>query len=151
VSAFTPQYFTLQAQERYRAQCEAQREASEKLKRELAKLQADNAGLQHKVAREHEIRVAAQGEKLRLEREIEMDSERHFNSCSSRSSLSLPGSPSVAASAPTMPYPNLHLPPGSYGTTFASLGKLSPQASFTLSAPGPPSPKLAALSPARMH
>ena len=112
----------------------------------MAKLQADNAGLQHKVARgstrspeitrdhsrgaersrddpsltdeqvarEHEIRVAAQGEKLRLEREIEMDSERHFNSCSSRSSLSLPGSPSVAASAPTMPYPNLHLPPGVY-------------------------------------
>ena len=63
---------------------------------------------------EHEIRIAAQEEKLRLEREIEIDSERHFNSCSSRSSLSLPGSPSVAASAPTMPYPNLHLPPGSY-------------------------------------
>lgn len=84
-------------QERYRSECEDQHRCNEALSQELSRLQAENAGLSHRVLREREIRDAALGEKARLEQEIEIDSERIFNS----SSLS-----SARSSAP--PSPGLH-------------------------------------------
>ena len=45
--------------ERYRKECEEHRNGNEKLRQELARLQHENAGLCHRVAREREIRAAA--------------------------------------------------------------------------------------------
>jgi len=87
-------------QERYRADCEALSKKNEQLKEELGRLQADNSGLQHRIAREREIREAAQGDKARLETELELDSERAFNSGVS----SVCSSPALTASlAPLSP------------------------------------------------
>ena len=44
-------------QERYRRECEEQRKGNETLQHELSRLQAENAGLCHRVAREREIRA----------------------------------------------------------------------------------------------
>ena len=46
----------------------------DQLKEELGRLQADNSGLLHRIAREREIREAAQGDRARLETELELDS-----------------------------------------------------------------------------
>ena len=46
-------------QERFRSECESQRQSNEKLRLELQKLQSDNASLTRRVAREREIRSAA--------------------------------------------------------------------------------------------
>lgn len=86
-------------QHRYRHECKELHDQNEKLQEELARLQLDNSGLLHRIAREREIRETAQGEKARLEQELELDSERAFNSASSISN-----SPGLTASmAPLSP------------------------------------------------
>mmetsp|Transcript_16882 Transcript_16882/g.47057 ORF Transcript_16882/g.47057 Transcript_16882/m.47057 type:complete len:194 (+) Transcript_16882:488-1069(+) len=142
-----------QAQERYRRECEEQHQEAEKLREELQRLQADNAVLVNRVAREKEIRERAQEEKAKLQQEIEFDSERIFNSCSSRSSV--PGSPALGAApgffvpplsphgTPTSPMHSLFLPSASpIGGSSGSLSHcLSPRRTFgPLSTPQSPLP-----------
>jgi len=89
-------------QEKCRLQCEAEHQQNEQLNEELARLQGDNSCLLRRIAREREIRETAQGEKARLETELELDSERAFNSVSTRSSVA--SSPAMTASlAPLSP------------------------------------------------
>ena len=72
--------------------------------------QADNSGLLHRIAREREVREVAQVEKARLETELEQDSERAFNSASTRNS-SLTSSPCLVSSVPPVsPRSLIHLP-----------------------------------------
>lgn len=156
-----------ETQERYRRECEEQQHEAGQLREELGRLQADNAGLVHRVAREREVRQAAQLETARLEQEIEFDQERQFNSCSSRSSFSVPGSPALPPSlvsglhvshvtcptsprgaTPSSPLHPLLLPPGcgmsvgAPGFGCQPFGKISPRLSprgmFSLG--NPPSP-----------
>lgn len=87
-----------QQQEHFRDECEKQRKSNETLRMELARLQSDNAGLCHRVAREREIRAAAIIDRARLETEIELDSERAFNNSSTRSSVT--SSPALSSSLP---------------------------------------------------
>ena len=88
-------------QERYRHECEEQRRGNETLQHELSRLQHENAGLCHRVAREREIRTAAIIDRARLETEIELDSERMFNGLSSSTrGSSVASSPNLSASLP---------------------------------------------------
>lgn len=84
-------------QERYRTECETQVRGNETLKQELLRLQSENSGLSHRIAREREIRTAAILDRARLETEIELDSERAFNSSTLSSVTS---SPALSASMP---------------------------------------------------
>jgi hypothetical protein len=70
------------------------------LRQELSKLQADNAGLCRRVAREREIRFNAIVDRARLETELELETERAFNSggCSSSALSSVTSSPALSAS-----------------------------------------------------
>ncbi len=122
-------------QERYRLECEQQRQGNEKLRVELSKLQADNAGLCRRVAREREIRVNAIVDRARLETELELETERAFNSggCSSSALSSVTSSPALSASNSSLP-PSWALtgsPGGSRGLTpsaYSSTSQLSPRA-----------------------
>ena len=87
--------------ERFKKECEEHRSGNEKLRAELSRLQHENAGLCHRVTREREIRAAAIVDRARLETSIELDSERAFNSCSNRSSVS--SSPALSASVTSLP------------------------------------------------
>lgn len=85
-------------QERYRTECEEHRKRNDTLRQELSRLEADNSGLQHRIVREREIREAAQEDRARLETELELDSERQFNSLSS----SREASPALTSSVPPL-------------------------------------------------
>lgn len=89
-------------QERYRRQCEQQRQGNDQLRQELHRLQADNAGLMHRVQREREIRDLAVEEKARLETELELDSERAFNLSSISGTSLLTSSRSSANTSPAL-------------------------------------------------
>lgn len=84
-------------QEKYRRECEEQQHCNEHLKVELSRLQVENAGLGHRIAREREIREEAMGEKARLETELELGSERMFNSGTASRVSSVPSSPSLTS------------------------------------------------------
>jgi len=96
-------------QETFRTECEVQQKANERLQAELARLQAENSGLCHRVAREREIRAAAIADRARLETEIELDSERAFNSSALSSVNSSPALSHVSSSQTSLP-PTWHLP-----------------------------------------
>lgn len=124
-------------QHRYRHECEELHGQNEKLQEELARLQLDNSGLLHRIAREREIREEAQGEKARLEQELELDSERAFNSASSRSSV--PGSPALTSSlAPLSPR---MLMPSPFGATDQNPLPLSSIPTVCLNSPKQKSPR----------
>lgn len=102
-------------QERYRCECETQRISNEKLRVELQKLQAENAGLTRRVAREREVRAEAILERARLETEIELDSERAFNNSSSRSSVT--SSPALSSQRGEALFPGSWALPSPRGLT----------------------------------
>ena len=110
-------------QERYRTECESHRERNDGLRQELTRLEADNAGLQMRIAREREIREEAQAEKALLETELELTSERMFNNSTSSRHSSVASSPALTASrAPLSPRSAL-MPASLFGDAV-------PQASF---------------------
>lgn len=124
-------------QEQFRYKCEEQQRHNEKLRAELLRLQAENSGLCHRVAREREIRSAAILDRARLETEIELDSERAFNSSSTRSSVT--SSPALSSSQTTLP-PTWHLP-SPRGLTPSLLTTPSGLSSASQLSPRAPSPK----------
>lgn len=121
-----------EAQQRYRRKYEVQQQQNEALKHDLARLQSENSTLQHRVAREREIRALAQAEHARFEANLEIETERSFNAQSSAASdisSSIPGSPKL----PATPLMNV-LSPGSSPRVSMS-GGCRPISLFTLSSP----------------
>lgn len=109
-------------QERYRRECEEQRHNNEQLQQELHRLQVDNAGLTHRVLREREIRELVIGEKARLETELELDSERAFNTSSASGTSLLTSARSSATASPALnPYaPAVLMSPKPLAEAFAA-------------------------------
>lgn len=83
-------------QETYRQQCQEHEARNEQLRAELQQLQGDNSVLAHRVAREREKLSELARDKARLETELELDSERAFNSCGA--SLLSPGAMACSGS-----------------------------------------------------
>mmetsp|Transcript_51542 Transcript_51542/g.102579 ORF Transcript_51542/g.102579 Transcript_51542/m.102579 type:complete len:418 (-) Transcript_51542:380-1633(-) len=122
-------------QERYRRECEAQIRGNETLRQELSKLQSENAGLSHRVAREREIRAAAILDHARLATEIELDSERAFNSSTLSSVTS---SPALSSSLPpvwALPSPRGLTPSLTPAVLSPRAGSPRPSVIFSASAP----------------
>lgn len=134
-------------QERFRSECESQRQSNEKLRLELQKLQSDNASLTRRVAREREIRSAAILDRARLETELELDSERAFNNSSARSSVT--SSPALSSQRGEALFPSAWSLPSPRGVTPSLLTpSVVSSVSGTLS-PRAPSPKTGGGTPSR--
>jgi len=105
-----------QQQETYHRDCTTHQARNAELRAELQRLQADNAVMAHRVAREREKARDSEREKARLETELEQETERAFNLGStsftdSRSrGSSYPPSPALSStSTPALISPRLVL------------------------------------------
>jgi len=116
-------------QERYHRECTAHQARNAELHSELQRLQAGNALLAHRVARERERARDSEREKARLETELEIETERAFNlgSGSQSRGSSYPPSPALsAASAPSnLISPRLGLLSLPFSTSGSHLGGYS--------------------------
>lgn len=90
-------------QETYRQQCHDHEARNEQLRAELQRLQGDNSVLAHRVAREREKLSELAHDKARLETELELDSERAFNSCGAPSLVSPGGVAGSGSRCPSYP------------------------------------------------
>jgi len=108
-----------QQQETYHRDCTRHQARNAELRAELQRLQADNAVLAHRVAREQEKARDSERDRARLETELELETERAFNLGSGTGSRcsSYPPSPALSSTSgtPAMISPRLLTLPYSPG------------------------------------
>jgi len=120
-------------QETYHQQCQDHEARNEQLRAELQRLQGDNSVLAHRVAREREKLSDLTRDKARLETELELDSERAFNSSggmlvSGSRCPSYPCSPALGALSPSALAPSLVVSPRLLNLPSATVPPFSPSA-----------------------